>query len=71
MMIRSFHSIDPFFLLSCCFAFKGHGGNGFLKFQDSEEITSFELADALEQMWQKGRLVRILNGQFLKEPNIL
>lgn len=33
----------------------GHGGDGFLKFQDSEEITSQELADALEQMWQKRR----------------
>lgn len=31
----------------------GHGGDGFLKFQDSEEITSQEMADALEQMWQK------------------
>lgn len=33
----------------------GHGGDGFLKFQDSEEVTSQELADALEQMWQKKR----------------
>jgi len=33
----------------------GHGGDGFLKFQDSEEITSVELADAFEQMWQKER----------------
>ncbi|XP_023233538.1 GPI-anchor transamidase-like [Centruroides sculpturatus] len=33
----------------------GHGGNGFLKFQDSEEITNVELADAFEQMWQKRR----------------
>ncbi|XP_070505115.1 putative GPI-anchor transamidase [Chironomus tepperi] len=33
----------------------GHGGEGFLKFQDSEEITSQELADAIEQMWQKQR----------------
>ncbi|KAJ8978985.1 hypothetical protein NQ317_001458 [Molorchus minor] len=33
----------------------GHGGDGFLKFQDSEEITSQEMADALEQMWQKRR----------------
>lgn len=33
----------------------GHGGDGFLKFQDSEEVTSAELADALEQMWVKGR----------------
>lgn len=34
----------------------GHGGDGFLKFQDSEEISSIELADAFEQMWQKQRL---------------
>lgn len=34
---------------------QGHGGNGFLKFQDSEEITNIELADAFEQMWQKRR----------------
>lgn len=33
----------------------GHGGDGFLKFQDSEEITNIELADAFEQMWQKKR----------------
>lgn len=33
----------------------GHGGEGFLKFQDSEEITNQELADAFEQMWQKQR----------------
>lgn len=33
----------------------GHGGEGFLKFQDSEEITNQELADAIEQMWQKQR----------------
>lgn len=33
----------------------GHGGEGFLKFQDSEEITNVELADAFEQMWQKRR----------------
>lgn len=35
----------------------GHGGDGFLKFQDSEEVTSQELADALEQMWQKKRWI--------------
>ena len=34
----------------------GHGGDGFLKFQDAEEITSTELADAFEQMWQQRRL---------------
>lgn len=33
----------------------GHGGDGFLKFQDSEEITNQELADAVEQMWEKKR----------------
>lgn len=33
----------------------GHGGDGFLKFQDSEEITNIELADAFEQMWVKRR----------------
>ncbi|XP_065068412.1 GPI-anchor transamidase-like [Rhopilema esculentum] len=38
----------------------GHGGDGFLKFQDSEEITSIELADAFEQMWQKGRYNELL-----------
>lgn len=38
----------------------GHGGDGFLNFQDSEEITSIELADAFEQMWQKRRYHEIL-----------
>ena len=33
----------------------GHGGDGFLKFQDAEEISHVELADAFEQMWQKLR----------------
>lgn len=33
----------------------GHGGDGFLKFQDHEEISSVELADAFQQMWQKKR----------------
>jgi len=38
----------------------GHGGDGFLKFQDAEEITSIELADAFEQMWQKRRYHELL-----------
>lgn len=38
----------------------GHGGMGFLKFQDSEEISSKELADALAQMWQKRRYHEVL-----------
>ena len=33
----------------------GHGGNEFLKFQDNEEISAFDLADAFEQMYQKKR----------------
>ena len=35
----------------------GHGGNEFLKFQDNEEISAFDIADAFEQMWQKKRYV--------------
>ncbi|PWN52485.1 hypothetical protein IE53DRAFT_326570 [Violaceomyces palustris] len=33
----------------------GHGGDEFLKFQDYEEISAFDLADAVEQMWEKRR----------------
>ncbi|KAF7312229.1 GPI-anchor transamidase [Mycena indigotica] len=33
----------------------GHGGNEFLKFQDNEEISAWDIADAFEQMWQKRR----------------
>jgi phosphatidylinositol glycan class K len=33
----------------------GHGGKEFLKFQDNEEISAFDIADAFEQMWQKKR----------------
>lgn len=67
---------------SVCFCSEiGHGGDGFLKFQDSEEITSIELADAFEQMWQKRRYNEILlitetcqaesMGQKIYSPNIL
>ncbi|KAL8775633.1 MAG: hypothetical protein Q9209_000129 [Squamulea sp. 1 TL-2023] len=38
----------------------GHGGNEFLKFQDSEEIGSRDLADAFEQMWEKRRYRELL-----------
>ncbi|KAI4121691.1 MAG: hypothetical protein LQ338_006222 [Usnochroma carphineum] len=38
----------------------GHGGNEFLKFQDAEEIGSWDLADAFEQMWEKRRYREIL-----------
>ncbi|MBW0508618.1 hypothetical protein O181_048333 [Austropuccinia psidii MF-1] len=33
----------------------GHGGEEFLKFQDSEEISAFDLADAFQTMWAKKR----------------
>ncbi|KAL7410786.1 peptidase C13 family-domain-containing protein [Mrakia frigida] len=38
----------------------GHGGNEFLKFQDNEEISAFDIADAFEQMWEKKRYNRML-----------
>jgi len=38
----------------------GHGGDEFLKFQDSEEISSYDLADAFAQMWEKQRYHEIL-----------
>jgi len=37
----------------------GHGGNEFLKFQDSEEISAFDLADAFAQMWEKKRYLHL------------
>ena len=33
----------------------GHGGEDFLQFQDAQEISNAELADAFGQMWQKRR----------------
>ncbi|KTW32456.1 GPI-anchor transamidase [Pneumocystis jirovecii RU7] len=38
----------------------GHGGDNFLKFQDSEEICSHDIADAFQQMWEKKRYHEIL-----------
>lgn len=38
----------------------GHGGDGFLKFQDNEEIGSRDLGDAIGQMWEKRRYGRML-----------
>lgn len=37
----------------------GHGGNEFLKFQDNEELSAFDIADAFEQMYQKKRCVSV------------
>ncbi|KAJ2761916.1 glycosylphosphatidylinositol anchor biosynthesis, partial [Coemansia nantahalensis] len=59
----------------------GHGGEDFLKFQDSEEINSYDIADAMQQMWEKKRYREILfmidtcqaNTMFSKfyAPNVL
>ncbi|KAJ2397782.1 glycosylphosphatidylinositol anchor biosynthesis, partial [Coemansia sp. RSA 2603] len=59
----------------------GHGGEDFLKFQDSEEINSYDIADAFEQMREKQRYREILfvidtcqaNTMYSKfySPNIL
>lgn len=38
----------------------GHGGDNFLKFQDSEEINAYDIADAFEQMKENGRYNEIL-----------
>ncbi|GAA5921447.1 hypothetical protein JCM1841_005825 [Sporobolomyces salmonicolor] len=38
----------------------GHGGDEFLKFQDNEEISAFDIADAFGGMWSKGRYNEIL-----------
>ncbi|ODV63510.1 GPI-anchor transamidase ASCRUDRAFT_23536, partial [Ascoidea rubescens DSM 1968] len=38
----------------------GHGGDEFLKFQDAEEISSYDIADAFQQMFQKKRYNEIL-----------
>ncbi|KAI7549362.1 GPI-anchor [Hortaea werneckii] len=38
----------------------GHGGDSFLKFQDAEEISSHDLADAFEQMYEKKRYNEML-----------
>lgn len=38
----------------------GHGGNEFLKFQDAEEISGYDIADAFEQMHENHRYNEIL-----------
>ncbi|KAL2314297.1 GPI-anchor transamidase [Schizosaccharomyces pombe] len=59
----------------------GHGGDGFIKFQDAEELSSEDLADAIEQMHQHKRYNEILfmvdtcqaNSLYTKiySPNVL
>ncbi|KAJ1918393.1 glycosylphosphatidylinositol anchor biosynthesis [Mycoemilia scoparia] len=63
------------------FYLTGHGGEDFLKFQDAEEINSYDIADAFSQMWEKKRYNEIMfmidtcqaNSMFskFKSPNIL
>jgi phosphatidylinositol glycan class K len=43
----------------------GHGGNEFLKFQDNEEISAFDIADAFGQMYQKKRYFTVPFISFL------
>ena len=59
----------------------GHGGDGFLKFQDFEEVSSPDLADAFEEMHGKQRYNEILFivdtcqastlGEDVRVPNVL
>ena len=59
----------------------GHGGDGFLKFQDKGELTATEFADAIEQMHTKKRYNEILfvldtcqaesMSMRLRSPNII
>ncbi|GJJ78089.1 GPI-anchor transamidase subunit K [Entomortierella parvispora] len=59
----------------------GHGGDEFLKFQDAEEISAYDLGDAFQQMYEKKRYNEILfmidtcqaNTMYTKihSPNIL
>ncbi|GAA33625.2 putative GPI-anchor transamidase [Clonorchis sinensis] len=59
----------------------GHGGDGFLKFQDENELSSNEMADVVEQMWQKKRYHEILfivdtcqaesMGKLIYSPNVV
>lgn len=39
----------------------GHGGDGFMKFQDHTELTSADVADVIETMAQNKRYVLSLN----------
>ena len=41
----------------------GHGGDEFLKFQDNEEISAFDIADAFQQMHTQKRWVVLVLEQ--------
>eukprot|EP00878_Enallax_costatus_P031621 GHUV01034585.1.p1 GENE.GHUV01034585.1~~GHUV01034585.1.p1 ORF type:complete len:404 (+),score=96.46 GHUV01034585.1:190-1401(+) len=38
----------------------GHGGNEFMKFQDTQELMAQDVADAIQQMYEKGRYRELL-----------
>ncbi len=38
----------------------GHGGNEFMKFQDTQELLAADIADALAQMHEAGRYRELL-----------
>lgn len=38
----------------------GHGGDEFLKFQDNEEVSAYDIGDAISQMWEKKRYNRMM-----------
>eukprot|EP00116_Pleurobrachia_bachei_P013585 sb/3473847/ len=40
--------------------YHGHGGDGFLKFQDTEEMNAMELSDVFQQMHEKKRYNELL-----------
>lgn len=49
----------------------GHGGDSFLKFQDSEELTNVDLADAIETMYQGNRFTSLINCSSIRLSNSL
>jgi len=46
--------------LTCQVYISGHGGNEFMKFQDTAELMAQDVADAVAQMHQKGRYRELL-----------
>ncbi|VDN20304.1 unnamed protein product [Dibothriocephalus latus] len=59
----------------------GHGGDGFLKFQDDSELSSDELADVINQMWLRRRFNHLIHitdtcqaesmGKKIYSPNVI
>ena len=49
----------------------GHGGDDFLKFQDSEEIGAQDIADAVAQMFEKKRCVCLLIAMGFERSHLI